>query len=261
VTSFSRRWGGLDVGATLHLLYRQLDQDGMGMRADAMAQYTFGDRYRVGALLKGLIPSTARWESGEAEYENTDLQLAAAMRVPAPYFYGTLQIAGQTEGLFQKKAKSSSKLAGDRPIESVADGLAVSNVGVEFLFDFGLALRAGLNEVFAKRDLAAQSAFGLGYSWRGIAGLDYSFTPHPDLLPSHRLSLQFTPVFPKFNGRDYRHASARGAGGKPAQRASPSPSSGQAGPEAAGESPEAAPDEAAPPAEKSAPAEEVLEEE
>ena len=35
-------------------------------------------------------------------------------------------------------------------------------------------------------------------------GVDYSFTPHPDLLSTHRVSVQFTPAFPKFNGRNFR---------------------------------------------------------
>src|SRR6266852_4002891 len=42
--AFARRFGALDVGGTLHLLYRQLDQTGLGLRADAMAQYTFEGR-------------------------------------------------------------------------------------------------------------------------------------------------------------------------------------------------------------------------
>lgn len=204
VASFARRWGGLDVGAAFNFLYRQLDQDGFGMRADAMAQYTWDDRFRVGALVKGLIPSTAAWESGYNEIEPTDIHLAAALRIPAPYFYGTLQAAYQTEGLFQKRAKSQGEEFGSRIFSSPGKTLRAGNAGLEFLFDFGLAVRFGLSELGLGDDPLSAGTFGLGYSWRRILGLDYSFAPHPDLLSTHRIAIQFTPAFPKFDGRNFR---------------------------------------------------------
>jgi hypothetical protein len=216
VAGFARRWGDdrmglIDVGANLHLLYRQLDQDGIGTRADAMVQYTWERLYRIGALMKGLLPSTAKWESGYAEYESPDIQVGVAAKFPAPYFYGTLEVAYQTEGLFQRRAKSQIKLTGAPVYGDMRDVLAQGNAGAEFLFDFGLSVRFGFTELYLSRDPASLTTFGIGYNWRGIAGLDYSFTPHPDLLASHRISLQFTPSFPKFKGRGFRgRASAPG---------------------------------------------------
>ena len=48
--SFARRWGAFDAGFSLDLLYRHLDQDGMGLRADAMAQYTWDGQTAYGML-------------------------------------------------------------------------------------------------------------------------------------------------------------------------------------------------------------------
>ncbi len=212
--AFARRWGGLDMGFHLDLLYRHLDQDGLGIRGDAMGQYTWNGRYRVSALAKGLIPSSAHWESGYTEYELPDLFIGGAARFPAPYFYGNLEVAWQSEGLFARQGKSTRQLNTADPIERPMDFLAASNAGLEFLFDFGLSLRAGLNE-FATKAVTSTAAFGIGYDWRHILAVDYSFTPHPDLLSTHRVSLQLTPAFPKLNGLGYRH---RG-GPSPAPRA------------------------------------------
>ncbi len=204
VAAFSRRWGGLDVGMNFNLLYRQLDQDGIGMRGDAMAQYTWGGWLRVNALIKGLVPSSTSWESGYKEYEPSDIYLGAAARVPTPYFYGSLQLAAQTEGLFQNQAKSINSLQGSRIYTDPQEILATMNLGLEYLFDFGLSCRFGVNEFALSKSISSLTTFGIGYTWHKTLGLDYSFTPHPDLLSTHRVSLQFTPVFPKFSGRNFR---------------------------------------------------------
>jgi hypothetical protein len=210
VGAFARRWGGFDLGLNLNLLYRHLDQEGMGMRGDGMAQYTWDKRFRVSALMKGLVPSSASWQSGYKEYEAPELHLGAAARFPLPYFYGTLQTAWQSEGLLHKQAKSGNRINGSTAYSKPLDFLAASNVGLEFLFDFGLALRFGVSE-FSRKSTASLATFGVGYNWRRILGLDYSFTPHPDLLSTHRVSLQLTPAFPKFKGRNYRSKDAHGA--------------------------------------------------
>jgi hypothetical protein len=199
--------------ATLHLLYRRLDQDGFGMRADAMAQYTWDDFLRVSALVKGAIPSAATWESGYSEYESPDIHLGISFRRPAPYFYGTLQAGYQTEGLLQKRAKSIGDDFGERFFSDPAATLQAGNLGLEFLFDFGVAVRFGLAEIGMGGGTLSAATFGVGYAWKNILGLDYSFAPHPDLQSSHRISLQFTPAFPRFDGRRFR------TGGKAPERA------------------------------------------
>ena len=240
VGAFARRWGGLDLGFHLDFLYRHLDQEGLGMRGDAMAQYTWDGRYRVSALAKGLIPSTAHWESGYTEYETPDLHLGGAASFPAPYFYGTLEAGWQSEGLFAKQAKSTREVNAGRAWSRPVDFLAASNLGLEFLFDFGLALRAGLNE-FATKSIVSTATFGIGYDWRHIVGVDYSFTPHPDLLSTHRISLQLTPAFPKLNGVGFR------------PRAETSPARGPIAPAGTPAAPDASPGEAIEPGTPAAP--------
>ena len=200
VAGFARRWGNLDAGGNFNFLYRHLDQNGQGIRGDAMVQYTWRGRYRAAALVKGLVPSTVRWESGYSEYERPDMYLSGAVKLPAPYFYGTLQVAGQTLGLFQKQGKSMRFLKGS----SIGDALTSGSLGLDYLFDFGLALRFGLAEMASAQALSSVANFGIGYTWRQMLGVDYSFSPHPDLLSSHRIALRFTPAFSKFNGKNYR---------------------------------------------------------
>lgn len=201
--SFARRWGDFDLGFGLDLLYRHLDQDGVGMRADGMAQYTWDGRFRLAALVKGLAPSSAHWESGYSEYEVPDLYLGGSGSFPAPYFYGNLEASFQTEGLFSDHGKSQVGVNGANLQSDPLSLLPTTHVGLEFLFDFGMAVRAGLTEI-APHSLASTATFGIGYSWRHILGVDYSFTPHPDLLSTHRISLQLTPAFPKLDGRGFR---------------------------------------------------------
>jgi hypothetical protein len=227
--SFARRWGGFDAGVDLNVLYRHQDQDGLGIRGDAQAQYTWKERYRVGALLKGLIPSSARWESGYAEYEATELYFGGAALIPAPYFYGALQAAWQSEGVFHETAKSAAELNGNAVYQDPIQFLAAGNLGLEFLFDFGLSVRFGLNEI-SKKSFTDVVAFGVGYKWRHILGLDYSFAPHPGLLSTHQISLQFTPAFSKFDGRYYRPDSRKKT------RVPSTPSDSHSEPEGASES-------------------------
>ncbi|MBW8887157.1 MAG: hypothetical protein JF616_05290 [Fibrobacteres bacterium] len=272
--SFARRLGDLDIGFGLDLLYRHLDQDGVGLRADGMAQYTWDDRFRLAALVKGLVPSSAHWESGYTEYETPDLYIGGSGRFPAPYFYGTLEASIQSEGLFSDHGKSQLDLNGGNLRTDPAALLAATHVGLEFLFDFGMAVRMGLTEL-APHSVATTATFGIGYTWKHILGIDYSFTPHPDLLSTHRISLQLTPAFPKLDGRGYRprRATAVGAdqpngstlppeegeieepsGGIPAPKNPAAPTAAPSAPAPAKESPTAAPvpakasDKPAPPA-------------
>ncbi len=202
--AMARRWGPLDLGASLQILYRDLDQAGLGMRGDVMATYTLEKRHRLHALLVGALPSSARWSSGYSEYEPTDLKIGASTLMNAPYFYGHLQLAWESEGLFQASPKSNSRLDGRRGFYHPLEALKSSNLGAEFLFDFGLALRLGLEELRLAKAMGSLWHIGLGYTWKSMVGIDYSFNPHPDLPNSHRLALQFTPVFPKFTGKGFR---------------------------------------------------------
>jgi hypothetical protein len=209
--AFARRFAvgsdAVDVGGTVHILRRQLDQGGLGMRGDAMAQYTYDGRLRGGAYIRGLVPSMARWESGYSEYEAPEAVLFVAMRKDVPYFYGSLEAGFETPGLLQPGARSSRSVDGARGITDPASALATSKVGAEFNFNFGLSLRAGFDEL-APGAWASSARLGMGYDWRHILAIDYAFAAHPYLGESHRIALRFTPSFPKFEGRGFRPASS-----------------------------------------------------
>jgi hypothetical protein len=201
--AFARRFGEFDVGGAVHLLRRQLDQSGLGMRGDLMGQYTYDRRYRAGAFIRGALPSTAAWEEGLTEYEAPEASLFVSGLWPLPYFYGSLQAGLETPGIFQYGARSSSRLEGERGITDPASVIRTSRVGAEFNFDFGLSLRAGFDEL-APSAWGSSARLGMGYHWRNILGIDYAFSAHPYLDQSHRISLRFTPSFPKFEGRNFR---------------------------------------------------------
>ncbi|HLU69288.1 MAG TPA: hypothetical protein VKZ88_00810, partial [Fibrobacteria bacterium] len=223
--SFSRRYGpadgALDIGGSLHLLRRQLDQSGLGMRGDAMIQYTHDQRLRAGAYVRSLIPSTAAWSEGHTEYELPEAALFVAWRKPVPYFYGTLDAGFETPGLLQRGARSASRLEGERGVTDPVSALKTSKIGAEFNFDFGLSLRAGLDEL-APSSWASSTRLGMGYNWRGIVALDYAFAAHPYLDESHRVALRFTPAFPNFEGRNFRPG-GRAAARPDTRRRTPSP--------------------------------------
>lgn len=205
--SFARRFGStahaFDVAGSAHLLRRQLDQGGIGMRGDAMAQYTRDGRLRAGAFVRGLVPSMARWESGYTEYEAPEAVLFVALRKDIPYFYGTLETGFETPGILQPGARSSSGLEGERGVTDPVSVLKTSKVGAEFNFNFGLSLRAGFDEL-APAAWGSSARLGMGYNWRRIVAIDYAFAAHPTLDESHRVALRFTPAFASFDGRNFR---------------------------------------------------------
>jgi len=207
--SFARRYGTadgtVDVGGSLHLLHRKLDQSGLGLRGDGMVQYTRDNRWRVGTFVRSLVPSSAAWSEGHSEYELPDASLFAAWRKPIPYFYGTLETGFETPGLFQKGARSAVGLEGERGVSDPVSLIKTSKVGAEFNFDFGLSLRAGFDEL-APSTWSSTMRLGVGYNWRNIVAFDYAFAAHPSLDESHRVALRFTPSFPKFEGRNFRAA-------------------------------------------------------
>jgi hypothetical protein len=205
--SFARRFGSaahaFDVAGSAHLLRRQLDQGGLGMRGDAMAQYTNDGRLRAGTFVRGLVPSMARWESGYTEYEAPEAVLFVALRKDIPYFYGTLETGFETPGILQPGARSSSSLEGERGVTDPVSVLRTSKIGAEFNFNFGLSLRGGFDEI-APSAWSSSARLGIGYNWRNILAFDYAFATHPYLDESHRVALRFTPSFPKFEGRNFR---------------------------------------------------------
>ncbi len=194
VTAFSRRWKSLDLGANLQILLRNLDQKGLGMRGDFSAQYYFLNRYRVAALLQGLIPSNTRWESSYWEYQPSDLYLGAGGQWPIPYFYGNVSLAIQTKGLFQRHSKSSVAEEGGRIYQEPADVFKTSGLAFEYDSYYGISLRMGIAE-FRRTFSRMTAAFGLSYNFRDLVRLDYGVQTHESLTASHRISLSMNPFF------------------------------------------------------------------
>jgi hypothetical protein len=205
--AFARRFGSgssvFDLGGSVHLLQRHLDQNGLGMRGDAMAQYTHDGRLRGGVFVRGLLPSSAAWSEGHQEYEAPEAVLFVALRKPVPYFYGTLETGFETPGILQPGARSASSLEGERGVTDPVSVLKTSKAGAEFNFDFGLSLRAGFDEI-APSAWTSSARLGMGYNWRNIVAIDYAFAAHPYLDESHRIALRFTPSFNTFEGRNFR---------------------------------------------------------
>ncbi len=66
-----------------------------------------------------------------------------------------------------------------------------------------MSLRAGLDELNPST-ASSSLRLGAGYDWKRILGIDYAFSTSPDLGESYRLSLWWTPAFPRFEGRNFR---------------------------------------------------------
>ena len=192
--AFGRRvFPRLDVGVGFHGLYREMDQTGWGFRGDAGLRYRLADRLFVSGLLKGWTSSATTWESGEVEYSSPEFYLAVSYQVPVSYLYGRLGIYWQSAGLFHHEARSrafdSDDDSGGRLWDDPGDWLSGGRGGVEFSFDFGLSLRAGLSSFTTFQSVTA----GAGLTIMKFLRVDYAFESHPVLSPVHRVSVSISP--------------------------------------------------------------------
>lgn len=195
---FSVSWGRrltnrIDLGVSFHGIYRDMDQSGWGFRGDAGLRYKVIDRLYVSGLLKGWTSSATSWESGEFEYTSPEFYLAANYSVPVPYLYGTLAVYWQGAGLFHEESRAldfdTDEDVGARIWEDPLDWLSGGKAGVEFNFDFGLSLRAGLSSFTTFQSVTA----GAGLTISKFLKIDYAFESHPTLSPVHRVSISVSP--------------------------------------------------------------------
>lgn len=195
---FSVTWGRrildrLDVGVGFHGLYREMDQTGWGFRGDAGLRYRVLDQFYLSGLLKGWTSSAVTWESGEVEYTSPEFYLAASYQVPVSYLYGRLGLYWQSAGFFHHEARSldfdTDEDSGGRLWDDPADWLSGGRGGVEFTFDFGLSLRAGLSSFTTWESVTA----GAGLVVAKFLRIDYAFESHPVLSPVHRVSVSISP--------------------------------------------------------------------
>ncbi len=191
--SFGKKlFNRLDLGASFHGLYRDLDQSGFGFRSDVGLRYQVIDQLYVAGLLKGWTSSAAVWKSGEFEYASPELYLAASYGLDIPYLYGRLNMYWQSAGLFHRESRElgfADDDRGGRIWESPLDWLSGGHGGLEFCFDFGLSLRAGLSSFTTFKSVTA----GAGITIAKFLKVDYAFEAHPVLSNIHRVSVSVSP--------------------------------------------------------------------
>lgn len=183
----------LSLGLSFHGLYRELDQSGYGFRGDAGLRYRIAKDLYVSGLLKGWTSSAASWESGEFEYSSPELYAALNYSVDIPYLYGRLGVYWQGAGLLHQEAREmdfdEDNDGGGRIWEDPLDWLSGGRGGLEFTFDFGLSLRAGLSSFTTFQSVTA----GAGLVIAKFLKVDYAFESHPVLSPVHRVSVSVSP--------------------------------------------------------------------
>jgi len=198
----------LDLGVGFHGLYREIDQTGYGFRGDAGLRYRVLDGFYVSGLLKGWTSSAATWESGEFEYSSPEFYLAASYGIGVPYLYGKLNVYWQGAGLFHQEARDmdfeTDKDRGGRIWEDPLDWLSGGRGGIEFAFDFGLSLRAGLSSFTTFQSVTA----GAGLTIAKFMKIDYAFESHPVLSPVHRISVSVSPYLFSHNPKPKQSGAA-----------------------------------------------------
>lgn len=195
---FSVSWGRritqrVDLGIAFYGLYREMDQTGWGFRGDAGIRYRAWDQLYLSGLLKGWTSSATTWESGEVEYSSPEVYLGASYSLPVKYLYGNFNFYWQSAGLFHHEARAldfeTDEDVGGRLWDDPVDWLSGGRGGVEFSFDFGLSLRAGLSSFTTLQSVTA----GAGLVIANFLKVDYAFESHPVLSPVHRVSISVSP--------------------------------------------------------------------
>ena len=188
-----RLFGRFELGVGFHLLYRDMDQSGFGFRGDAGLRYRILDDLYVAGLLKGWTSSASVWGSGEFEYSAPDLYLAASYGLDVRYLYGKFGFYWQSAGVLRHEPRDlgleTDESRGKPLWKSPLDWLSGGHAGIEFNFDFGLSLRAGLSSFTTFESFTA----GAGLVIAKFLRVDYAFESHPVLSPVHRVSVSISP--------------------------------------------------------------------
>jgi len=217
---FSIAWGKrltdrLSVNVAFSGLYREMDQTGWGFRGDAGVRFRAIDQLYFSGLLKGWTSSATTWESGEFEYSSPEFYLAASYSLPVKYLYGSFGIYWQGAGLFHRESRNMDfemdEDAGARLWEDPVDWLSGGHGGIEFNFDFGLSLRAGLSSFTTVESFTAGAGLLIGH----FLQVDYAFESHPVLSPVHRVSASVSPyLFSHAPKQEQGHLTPENAGKK-----------------------------------------------
>ena len=173
--------------------------EGSDYKTLSIADWVAGLRFRavdslfVSAMLKGWTSSATTWESGEFEYSAPEVYLAVSYSLPVAYLYGKLNFYWQGAGLFHHEARAldfeTDEEVGGPIWESPLDWLSGGRGGIEFAFDFGLSVRAGLSSFTTFKSFTA----GAGLVIAKFLKVDYAFESHPVFSPVHRVSISVSP--------------------------------------------------------------------
>jgi hypothetical protein len=110
-----------------------------------------------------------------------------------PYLYGKLNLYWQGAELLHREARDldyeMDQSRGKRVWENPLDWLSGGRGGIEYTFDFGLSLRAGLSSFTTLQSVTA----GAGLVIAKFVKVDYAFESHPVLSPVHRVSVSISP--------------------------------------------------------------------
>lgn len=159
-SAWGKSFGSLNLSLSLHLLKRELDQSGWGFRSDIAAGYEVSKQLTLAGIVKGWTASSVQWESGHFEYSNPEFCAAFKLSEPFPYFYGKLNVYGQS---------NFSEHSG----------------GLEFETDMLFSLRAGLADISDTKSLT----LGAGVNPVSWLFADYAFQMHQTLSSVHRISV------------------------------------------------------------------------
>lgn len=193
--AYGAQFGPLNLGAITQLIYRDLDQKGLGFRADLSAKWIHRN-LRLGLGLYGASSSLARWQSEVVEYSPPEMKVGAGYSLEAPYFYGDFHLSWQSAGIFQNEGKgldaSNSKkdgsgaVRGSRAWENPLQWLGTSAFGLEYQGSSGLGLSLGNRDILSLTSMAWGASFDFR-AWQ----VSYGLEQHPDLGNTHRFALSY----------------------------------------------------------------------
>lgn len=184
---WAKRYFQWDLGLGIHAVYRQLDQDGLGIRLDASISRMFWHSLRMGLVWEGASSSATQWESGYLEYAPPEFYPHVSWQKELPYFYGVLHVYWQGAGLIHERANRLNSFGRSGLNQDLHTWLGGSHLGTEFSIQKGVILRAGLQNA---DDLETWSV-GAGIPFLLQFQVDYSMEAHPELERVHRLSLSW----------------------------------------------------------------------
>ncbi len=186
--SYGHQFNNLQLGMNLAVIYRNLNQLGLGIRGDFSFEYNLS-RLRLAGRVPALLSSVVRWESELVEYEEPDLELGIGYEVESKYFYGDFSFALETKGLFQERSRSVNELNESRIYDSPLNWIERSAFGVQYRSEVGVLLRTGWKELVEWQ----QITLGAGFAFQKTIEIDYSWERDPELGAFHRISVSIVP--------------------------------------------------------------------